>query len=208
MPTVSRGEKARLHVQRLEERVAELECGLSYGGRVEVAHDHWERLHVADDVGDPLSSAIRDASMVASGYYVGGTSYLTLGRLLGSALQFDYRSLANLDANAAPAHEEDENMSGRSSLATPAVAPPGKPEYDISDFSNSDCTMLFEAYMRYISQQLPLISSQKLRGIQARRCETEDPFEIALLHLVYAIGGICLELVCTMPEVFEVETTC
>jgi hypothetical protein len=53
--------------------------------------DHWKQpqeMHAAkpDEV-DSLLSAVRDLSLSASGHYVGGTSTITLGRLLGSVVK-------------------------------------------------------------------------------------------------------------------------
>ena len=99
LPNTPRVAEQRLYVKALEERVAELELNLSYErSDARIAEDHWERLRPREDMPDSfLGHAVRDLSLNASGYYVGATSSLTLGRLLATLLPADYRGSTERD---------------------------------------------------------------------------------------------------------------
>ncbi len=65
---------------------------------------------------------------------------------------------------------------------------------NLSLFSDQRVHSLFESYMDSISTKYPIIHSKRLKDIHSRREKLTDPWEVAVLHLVYAIGGRCLEL--------------
>ncbi len=86
----------KVYIKALEDRIAELESSLSYDGKEGVADDHWERLRPREDSFNELSQAIRELSLNASGYYVGATTQIALGRMLDIALQGDRQSKLQL----------------------------------------------------------------------------------------------------------------
>ncbi|RYP21438.1 hypothetical protein DL765_002228 [Monosporascus sp. GIB2] len=81
----SRISEHRLHLSALEKRIADPERELCSDGNFDVAEDHWERLAPKGDM-NCLSWAIRDFSLTATGFYVGGTTHFSLGHLLEAAL--------------------------------------------------------------------------------------------------------------------------
>ncbi|RDW69874.1 hypothetical protein BP6252_08894 [Coleophoma cylindrospora] len=169
----------KLYVRALEERVAELESGLSYGGKLGCADDHWERLQPREETSmNSLSGAIRELSLSASGFYVGGTAHITLGRLLGSAFpgpQPANQAVATLEARDNP------SMGDGKFLKVPM-------------FSRPNVEILFKAYMKYVSPEYPILHSKRLRDMHARRNMLTDTWEVAVLHFVYAIAGSSLQL--------------
>lgn len=176
LPNTPRVAEQRLYVKALEERVAELELNLSFErADASITEDHWERLRPREDLpNSSLSHAIRDLSLNASGYYVGATSNLTLGRLLATLLPADHPGVAERD--------EVHSRSPPLLLIQPS-----------SRFSSPLLPLLFDAYLTHVSIQLPLMHSRKLRELHMRRASLQEPFEVCIMHLVYAIGGRCLE---------------
>jgi hypothetical protein len=89
-PLTPKPQDKKIYIAALEDRIAQLESYLSSIGQAGVGDDHWKQAQttqvVAQDELDPLLSAVRDLSLSAGGHYVGGTSTITLGRLLGSVI--------------------------------------------------------------------------------------------------------------------------
>ncbi|KAI4596474.1 hypothetical protein KJ359_005228 [Pestalotiopsis sp. 9143b] len=65
---------------------------------------------------------------------------------------------------------------------------------DVTYFRDENLDVVFDAYLTFFSSQLPVIHTPVLRKFHERRTENTVPFEASTLHLVYAIGGRCLEL--------------
>lgn len=54
---------------------------------------------------------------------------------------------------------------------------------------------LFQAYLALVCPFYPIVHSKKLRDMHNRRQKPNDLYEVCTLRLVYAIGGVTLELV-------------
>jgi hypothetical protein len=167
--------------------VAELESNMSLNGREGVAEDHWDHLPPREEVPNPLSTVIRDLSLHACGLYIGGSSNLSLGRLLGSVMQ---SRNAGIPVNEIETDEYSLVEESTTSLS-PAQEQPHLPE--ISSFAGVEIETLFESYIKHVSIQYPLIHSVKLNDMHKRRLTLSEPFEICVMHLVYAIGGRTLQ---------------
>lgn len=158
----------------------------TYGGSADLTEDHWERVTPQEDIFNGLSGAIRELSLNASGYYIGATTNIALGRLLGSALQGIPRSAApqahalGLPMNTGPRSPPVEN-----NLKLPGLGL----------FSRDEAPILFQAYLKFISTEYPILHTKRLHDIHARRGRLKDAWEVAVLHHIYGIGGKCLELV-------------
>ena len=176
----------KLYVKALEERVAALESELRVEGHDGVADDHWERLQPKEDIIDPLSAAIRELSLNACGYYVGSTTNVSLGRMLGVALEgesrISYEPELEPDDSASSFDGTTEHYYENTSFSTP--------------FRDPSANITFLAYMEHVASDLPLIYSRRLKRIHENRHGLTNIWEKAILHLVYAIGGRSLELVC------------
>lgn len=178
-------------MKTLESRVADLESRLR---RAEQSANSGE-LHGSYRLSDmppetSLSSTIRDLSLNASGYsYLGGTSNITIARVLEPVLHID-------QFQTSP-HGESRNYGSEvDPLATRNVSS-GEDEdaLDVAAFSNPMVEQLFRAYIEYVSLIFPIMHSPKLQDMHERRSKPRGLFEVAVLHLVYALGGITLTLV-------------
>lgn len=187
---IPKAAEQKLYVKALEERIAQLESNLSYSGISGVADDHLEPLRQQETTVDYLASAIRGLTLNASGYsYLGGTSNITLARLLEPIFQNNQHDID---------HQEFEIGDGPNldPLVTRVFPPLIENEAlpDVSSFSNPIIETLFRAYIKHVSLQFPVIHSRTLRDMHSRRNNPNNVFEICVLHLVYAIGGRTLEL--------------
>lgn len=183
---VPRDAEQKRYIKALEERVAELEKNLSYSGRSGVADDHLEPIRPREIAVDSLSIAIRDLTLNASGYsYIGGSSSITLGRLLEPVLHSNKQSMDDV--------VDDYNRDPLVTRIFPQVV--DEPLPDTSSFSDPIAETVFLAYIDNISPFFPLLHSRKLQDIHLKRNKLNSIFEICVLHLVYAIGGRTLELV-------------
>jgi hypothetical protein len=100
-----------------------------------------------------LSGAIRELSLSASGFYVGGTAHITLGRLLGSAFpgpQTSSETTATSNAGSSPS-------AGNGNFI------------NVPMFSEPNVEILFKAYIKYVAPEYPIIHSRGLRDMHARR---------------------------------------
>ncbi|EXJ88132.1 hypothetical protein A1O1_05060 [Capronia coronata CBS 617.96] len=198
LPAVKNRSEQRLYIRALEERVAELESGLSYDGRIGVADDHWERLRPREDSFNDLAGAIRELSLNASGYYVGTTTHIALGRMLGVAIQGHPSSKPSHPVPNVEQHADKDRQATQASGPGPApdILPPleGVKPPKLSLFARDEAEVLFQSYMKSISTLYPIVHSKRLRGIHARREKLQDLWEVSVLHFVYAIGGRSLEL--------------
>lgn len=197
MPSFSKALEHKLYVDALEKRIAELESGLSYVGKAGVADDHWERLRPREDMANSLSGAIRELSLNASGYYVGGTTHIGLGRMLGSALSGRHHLIAS-KAKKPPNNTHNQQAADRELFQRTAGSP-----VSVSALAGEDLDLLLRAYLKHIFTHYPLMHSPRIRDIHSRREKLADQWEASILHFVYAIGGRCLELVSLESSLYE-----
>lgn len=193
-----------MYIKALENRVAELEMAMTNGGCGDAALDHWtmkepEAKTKEDDeeAYSPLA-AVRDVSLNTSGSFIGGTSTLTLARMLESILGNtgkDQLTLpqAYVGPMASPGGSSPEYRGDFTSSET---------GYDSRPFPNAIRAMqsnmaerLLLAYFKHVAVNFPVVHSAQIKDFHRRRQLLDDPYEESVLNLVYALGGQFLETV-------------
>jgi Fungal Zn(2)-Cys(6) binuclear cluster domain len=93
VPSAPKPQEAKLYTRALENRVAELETALTNSGLADAGLDHWaqgprkQQIEGGEDGQEySLLAAVRDVSLNTSGSFIGGTSNITLARILESIL--------------------------------------------------------------------------------------------------------------------------
>jgi hypothetical protein len=93
VPSAPKPQEAKLYIRALENRVAELETALTNSGLADAGLDHWaqgprkQQIEGGEDGQEySLLAAVRDVSLNTSGSFIGGTSNITLARILESIL--------------------------------------------------------------------------------------------------------------------------
>ena len=184
----------KIYISALEDRVAQLESYLSSVGQIGVGEDHWNQsqsLQVSEclepDQIDPLLSAVRDLSLSASGHYVGGTSTITLGRLLGSVISSQKDAMkGQKTSGTGVVRESDHNPR---TISTQTLADMMGPMF----VSQSVATRLLEGFLKHLATRFPIVHTPWLRKLHGKKDMIDDIYEEAVLHLVYAAGGRFLE---------------
>jgi hypothetical protein len=182
------GVDKKQYIRALEERVAELESCVSLHGKSDAATDHWDRLEQPEDVENQLSRTIRDHSLNASGWFIGATSNISLGSILGTAFRERAGSVLRSDAeDRAPPHViSSSNPPDNNGSA-------GRTENNFRAWPATALESAFEAYMKHVALRYPLIHSVRLSKMHSNRNTTANSWEVATLHLVYALGSQYLE---------------
>lgn len=177
----------RAYIKALEERVADLERSLALAEGLSEPHDSSRAARLGEPTETSAFNIIRDLTLNASGYsYIGGTSNISLARLLEPAIHHQ-------NASGQPLASSDD--SNNDPLVTRNYPRLEAQVSDISPLTDPASDVLFQAYMDQVCTEFPIIHSKKLREMHARRDKPNDLYEVCVLHLVYAIGGITLELV-------------
>lgn len=179
----------KLYVKALEDRVAELESYLS-GAGFDVGEDHWQQhqvpkrhLQPPDEI-ESLLSAVRDLSLSASGYYVGGSSTITLGRVLGSVVNTEvHRVPGPTRSRHSP---EDPNPRSIDSDTLGEVI-------GSMFVSAAVAQRLIQSYLKHIATKFPVVHSPYAEDLHERRNENLSIYEQSVLHLIYACAGRFLE---------------
>ncbi|KAK2759365.1 hypothetical protein FQN54_002843 [Arachnomyces sp. PD_36] len=135
---------------------------------------------------DSMVGVLRDLSLDVNGGYIGASSHIGMGRLLGSIVKRKKKPLSvPLDSGT-----DDSNDNSMSNIMI----------QDISDeaegFENIPpeiADRLIVGYMKHISTRFPLLSTPWIRRLHARRYSITDTYERCTLRLVYASGGRFLE---------------
>lgn len=203
MPSHPKPQEARIYIKSLENRVAELEMSLAKGGQSEAALDHLMRYQSPSDVESvdrvevfSLLSTVRDLSLNTSGSYVGGTSTITLARILESVVGRADTYEASLQTSGwekptSPTPELASSENGRfSPVSVPSTTQSFHVQPNIGD-------KLLQAYLNHVSKNFPVLHSAQLNDLHRRRTALSDASEESILHLVYALGGQYLESVST-----------
>jgi hypothetical protein len=193
----------KFYITALENRVAELEGYLATTGHSGLDDDHWKQVQRAQEVEareppqefnqaeevDSLLGAIRDLSLSANGHYIGGTSTITLGRLLGSVIKGQNIASPGL-MGVGQDSEEPEEMKPKS-ITNSALADIMGPWFSAEAVS----TRLYEGYIKHISTRFPVLHTPRVLELHQGREHIDNPYDDAILHLVYATGGRFLETV-------------
>ncbi|RDW60223.1 hypothetical protein BP5796_11829 [Coleophoma crateriformis] len=183
----------KVYIRALEDRVAQLETYLSSLGQFGAGEDHWQQgplpqetpsIPEQDEV-DALLDAVRGLSLSASGHYIGGTSTITLGRLLGSVVK-NQRDVDHHRLNLISRTEDSPNPKSISSESLTEIMSP-------MFVSPNVAQRLFEGFLKHIATRFPVVHTPRIREIHARRSGHLDLYEESILHLVYATGGRFLE---------------
>jgi hypothetical protein len=139
-----------------------------------------------DEEGISVTEILRNLSLEASGRYIGASSNITMGRIIGSLVK--RKDSVMLD----PRFNMDDEPSPRSLYEPIGNTQLGLPNY-AQLMQNSICDKLLLAYLKHMSLRWPLLRTSFIRGLHQRRNSLTAPYELAVMHLVYAIGGRFLE---------------
>ncbi|KAI0020988.1 fungal-specific transcription factor domain-containing protein [Xylariomycetidae sp. FL0641] len=211
--TPAAGEK-KLYIRALEQRVAELESQLQSLGQLNVSVDHLGGLGQApvlslphgdytnsqpsqlsqtpikesDDEDNDILTAVRDLSLSASGHYVGASSNITIGRVLGSVVQSQRAADTSGNDDISSLDEDDPApKSGFSSIRGDAAST-GMPA-----LSPAVAARLLQGWFRHISTRYPVIHSARLQELHNHRESLSNEYDRVILYIVYAISGRWLE---------------
>lgn len=189
--TVPKPTEQRAYVKTLESRIAELESRLKRAERAADPRESQETYRLNDlPPESSLSSTIRDLSLNASGYnYLGGTSNITIARVLEPVLHID-RSQRTV-----PQERRVRGSDRDPSVARFVPSSDDEETLDVASFLDPVIDKLFRAYIEYVSLIFPIMHSRTLQDMHERRSKPRGLFEVAVLHLMYALGGITLTLV-------------
>jgi len=193
MPLTPKPQDKKIYIAALEDRIAQLESYLSSIGQAGVGDDHWKQAQSFQAVGqdeiDPLLSAVRDLSLSASGHYVGGTSTITLGRLLGSVIN-SQKDVMNAPKMQRPEIGSDQDHNPRTISSETLVEMTG-PMFVTPVVAKR----LLEGFLKHIATRFPVVYTLWIRELHERKDILDDVYEESTLHLVYATGGRFLETV-------------
>jgi hypothetical protein len=191
MPIYPKPGQAKIYIQALEERVAELEGMLSREGHDFVSKDHWAdttTTTVNDDEGSdeapdmrPLLNAVRDLSLDAAGSYVGGASSITLGRALEAALAGKTRLLTSSSWEVEKAQRSLSFVSNGSLAVDTGVR--------LDQVSSEAANMMVYGYLKHLRVNFPIMCSADVLDLHNRRNALKDVFEFSVLNLIYGLGG-------------------
>ncbi|RDW85138.1 hypothetical protein BP6252_02728 [Coleophoma cylindrospora] len=139
-----------------------------------------------DDEADSLLSVVRDLSLSASGQYVGGTSTITIGRVLASVVN-SHKSEKRDEVH--PRNSPDYDNPNPKSIYSPRLADMIGPMF----VSQSVADRLIQGFLRHIATRYPTVHTPRVFEMHARRNQLHDIYEESIMHLVYATGGRWLE---------------
>jgi hypothetical protein len=133
-----------------------------------------------------VTEILRDLSIEASGGYIGASSNITMGRMIGSLVKRKDSVTLNLQSAF------DDEPSPRS-LYQPFGSTHFGPDPHASLMQSPLCDKLLIGYLKHMSLRWPLLRTSFIRGLHDRRNILTGTYEASVLHLVYAIGGRFLE---------------
>ncbi|CAK7238387.1 hypothetical protein SEUCBS140593_010634 [Sporothrix eucalyptigena] len=160
---------------------------------------------------DSMITILRDLSLAANGGYMGATSHITMGRLVGSMVKGKNSMRVSSKISSVKAHlsppgrspiddgifgvDDDEGMvnmrmgipMGIDSLAGDARAAA------FTHIPAHFADRMLAGYLTHASTAFPILHSPALRDLHTRRGALENSYEVCVLHLIYAIGGRFLE---------------
>lgn len=213
LPSYHKPQEAKMYIKALENRVAELETTLTNGGLVDAALDHWHqrapRVKKEKDGPEAYSplAAVRDVSLNTSGSFIGGTSTLTLARMLESILGCNGKEQTAQQTRVSRITSPDTNSpnaitSGETSPEYRETSTSNDLACESRSFPGASWGMqtnmadkLLLAYFKHVAVNFPVVHSAQIKDIHQRRDALDDPYEESILNLVYALGGQFLETV-------------
>jgi hypothetical protein len=214
--------EAATYIKALENRVAELEMALTNnGGLTDASADHWtqphqhaqpqaelqlvlqngegqnSRAHEGED-GQEVHhlAAVRDVSLNASGF-IGGSSTVTLARMLGSILDRKGKEQLALLQETTLLHACIDDSSPTDSRGDFGTSPVDSTACTnaLRGIQSNTAERLLSAYFKHVAVNFPLVHSAQVKSIHNRRESLDSPYEESVLNLVYALGGQFLETV-------------
>jgi len=128
--------------------------------------------------GESMVRILRDLSLETNGGYIGATSQITMGRLVGSIVKGKKYSILEEDLSPSPTYLPDRGDSA---------------ELRLSDISPDVADRLLVGYMKHIATRYPVLHSAWIRDLHSRRHCITNAYERSTLHLIYATAGRFLE---------------
>ncbi|KPI42053.1 putative transcriptional regulatory protein [Cyphellophora attinorum] len=179
------------HIKALEERVAELETALSFYGAAEVGDDHFRIAKLmpqegaGSENGNDVFVAIRDLSLAASGHYVGGTSSLSIGRVLNSIVQSQQPTDSGTIDRDGPSIEDPSPRSLHDARLEQMV--------NLTSMDSNTADRLIVGWHRHIATRYPIIHTPRVTWLHANRARLTNLHDKCVLNLIYAVSGRWLE---------------
>jgi hypothetical protein len=127
--------------------------------------------------GESMVRILRDLSLETNGGYIGATSQITMGRLIGSIVKGKKYSIRE-DLSPSPTYLPEMDDSA---------------ELRLSDISPDVADRLLVGYMKHIATRYPVLHSAWIRDLHSRRHCITNAYERSTLHLIYATAGRFLE---------------
>ncbi|KAN0096599.1 Fungal specific transcription factor domain containing protein [Hyaloscypha variabilis] len=138
--------------------------------------------------GESMVRILRDLSLETNGGYIGATSQITMGRLVGSIVKGKKHSIREEDLSPSPTYLPEKDDSA---------------ELRLSDISPDVADRLLVGYMKHIATRYPVLHSAWIRDLHSRRHCITNAYERSTLHLIYATAGRFLETTGeTVPSYF------
>lgn len=210
VPLYSKPQEIKMHVEALENRIAELEMTLTAHGLSEEAVDHWQhnQRRSMDTEGlsrpeGPSLAAVRDVSLNIHGPFMGETSTIALARMLGSILSRGNGDSVNQDSvytlspddGSSESHEDTSPCNPEYQASIDTRFGNSSPPNLIRGIKNYVADKLLQAYFNNVAANYPVLYSKHIKNLHLNRENLENPFELCLINLVYGLGGQYLETV-------------
>lgn len=120
-----------------------------------------------------MVGVLRDLSLDANGGYIGASSHITMGKLVGSIVRGRGHSRTASGDCVSPSHAtlRHEEQYG---------------DFDFADVPSEVADRLIIGYMKHISTRWPILHSGWIRDLHSRRNTITDVYGKSTLHLIYA----------------------
>ncbi|KAF2494129.1 hypothetical protein BU16DRAFT_619297 [Lophium mytilinum] len=145
---------------------------------------------------ESMVGVLKDLSLDANGGYIGPSSHITMGRLVGFLL----KEKKQPGRNSSPRYRTSISISGPPSLTE------DEETVRFSEIAPEVGDRMIVGYMKHISTRWPVLHSVWVKGLHARRHTIFDTYEECILHLVYATGGRFLETAGEVNPAFKPES--
>jgi hypothetical protein len=136
--------------------------------------------HIDPKSVNSVTDILRDLSIEASGGYIGASSNITMGRMIGTLVK-------------SKESQNISNMKSPKSLYQPASPASTRDNIQSNLLKGDVCDRLLLGYLKHISLRWPILRTSFIRALHNQREILVEPYKKTVLHLVYAIGGRFLE---------------
>lgn len=133
---------------------------------------------------DGIVEILRDLSLEASGGFIGASSTITMGRMIGSIVKGKEQAIG-ANGRIMEEHLSPKSLSG--------IGSPSDATLRIEQVPVEVADRLLRGYMKHISVLWPFLRTSFLHRLHESRGVRLGAYESAVLHLVYACGGRYLE---------------